>query len=173
MTHAKRVNMNRTGAVTIGFLTLAITAAPAAEPPSRQTGPLEAAAFIAGCWRGAAGPDRTIEEIYWPPSGNLMQGMTRFVRGGTTIDYEFSLIDVEGQRSRLRPHPRGQASGAFLQSEAGPGRIVWEDPTHDFPQRISYTAAPGDSLIARIEGPSSSGPRSIEWRMGRVPCPGS
>jgi hypothetical protein len=97
--------------------------------------------------------------------------MTRFRRGPLTVDFEFTLIDVDSSGTRLRPHPRGQASGTFAQKEAGPGRIVWEDPTHDFPQRISYTAAAGDSLIARIEGPTSTGNRVIEWRMARSPCP--
>lgn len=157
----------------LGCIVLAATSS-AALPRSRvrQPGPLQAAAFIAGCWKGQAGSDRTIEEIYWPPSNNLMQGMTRYSRAGMTVDFEFSLIDVDGGKTRLRPHPQGAPSGAFAQAEARDGFIAWEDPTHDFPQRISYTAAPGDSLIARIEGPTSNGNRVIEWRMGRVACPG-
>jgi hypothetical protein len=159
-------------AASCAFL-VAITAANTARPDdSPQQSPLEAAAFIAGCWKGPAGSDRTIEEVYWPPSANLMQGMTRYTRGGMAVDFEFSLIDVDGERTRLRPHPRGQPSGAFTQTEARPGFIAWEDPSHDFPQRISYAASPGDSLVARIEGPTSNGNRVIEWRMGRVPCPG-
>ena len=138
--------------------------------------PLEAAAFMAGCWRGSAGADRTIEEYYTTPGGNLMQGMTRYlgsrpgVQGPLTVDFEFTLLDVDHDKIRLRPHPKGQPSVTFAEIERAPGRLVWENPTHDFPQRISYTKAPGDSLIARIEGTTSNGHRAIEWRMGRFAC---
>ncbi|MGH7500757.1 MAG: DUF6265 family protein [Longimicrobiales bacterium] len=143
----------------------------AAQPPATQTSPIEAAAFMTGCWRGPAGDGNVIEEIYLAPAPNLMQGISRYLRGAVVIDYEFSLIDVDGQATRLRPHPRGQASVAFAQKAVGPGRILWENLAHDFPQRISYTAAPGDSLVARIEGNTDDGNRSMEWRMGRIPCP--
>ena len=160
------------------FLVLSATALLAVHPASGQDSPLAGAAFMAGCWRGSAGQGRSIEETYLSPSRNLMQGMTRYtgprgeLPGPFTLDYEFTLLDVDGNKTRLRPHPRGQASGMFTEVERGPGRMVWADPTHDFPQKISYASAPGDSLIARIEGPGENGPRAIEWRMGRVPCPG-
>jgi hypothetical protein len=139
-----------------------------------EQNPLQAAAFMAGCWRGAAGNGRTIEEYYTVPSGNLVQGMTRYLarRPDTqemnTIDYEFTLIEVNGPATRLHPHPKGQPSDTFSEKERASGRLVWENLAHDFPQRIMYNAAPGDSLIARIEG----GNRAMEWRMGRVACPG-
>jgi hypothetical protein len=157
---------------------LAIVLVALGTAPAGQVSPLEATAFMAGCWRGAAGTDRIIEEFYMRPGPNLMQGMTRFVgpRGdvtGLTLDFEFTLIDVDHDRTRLRPHPRGAPSAVFAETERTAGRMVWENPDHDFPQKISYTRAPGDSLIARIEGRTPSGERAIEWRMGRVGCPGT
>ena len=140
--------------------------------------PLEGAAFMAGCWRGSAGQNQTIEEYYTVPSRNLMQGMTRYlgsrgnVPGPFTVDYEFTLLDVDGTKIRLRPHPKGQPSAVFAETQRADGKLVWENPEHDFPQRISYTRVAGDSLVARIEGKTPSGDRAIEWRMARVPCPG-
>jgi hypothetical protein len=49
---------------------------------------------------------------------------------------------------------------------------VWENPAHDFPTLIAYRKGPGDSLLARIEGPGRDGKQSIEWRMGRATCGG-
>ena len=159
---------------TVGLLLLALGTA-----ESSAQSPLEAAGFMVGCWRGSAGQNRIIEEYYTAPTGNLMQGMTRFLgeRTGTpgvsTIDFEFSLLDIDQDRIRLRPLPKGQLSVAFAERERATGRLVWENPAHDFPQRISYTQAPGDSLIARIEGTTAQGERATEWRMGRVACPGA
>ena len=141
--------------------------------------PLQAAAFMAGCWRGSAGNGRVIEEYYTVPSGNLVQGMTRYLarrpdtQEQNTVDYEFTLIEPNGTTTRLHPHPKGQPSDTFAEKERAPGRLVWENLAHDFPQRVMYNAAPGDSLIARIEGKTPQGERAMEWRMGRVSCPGS
>jgi hypothetical protein len=49
-------------------------------------------------------------------------------------------------------------------------RAVWENPTHDFPQRILYARVAPDTLVARIEGRTPSGDRSLEWRMTRAQC---
>jgi hypothetical protein len=50
---------------------------------------------------------------------------------------------------------------------AGPTEAVFENPGHDFPQRIIYRRE-GDSLIARIEGEVDGRRRSAqwEWRLG-------
>jgi len=152
---------------------------PAAAAAQQAPSPLEGAAFMAGCWRGSAGPNRIIEEYYLPPAGNLMQGMTRYLGprgnlpGPFTLDFEFTLLDVDHNTIRLRPHPRGQPSVAFAEKERATGRLLWENAAHDFPQRIMYTASAGDSLVARIEGNTPNGNRVIEWRMGRVSCPGA
>jgi hypothetical protein len=149
-----------------------LLAIPGSLHAQQAASPLETAAFMAGCWRGPVGQDRVIEEYYTTPQGNLMQGMTRYLRGKLVVDYEFTLLDVDRNTIRLRPHPKGQPSVAFAQKESTPGRIVWENLAHDFPQRIWYEKAAGDSLIARIAGPSANGERVFEYRMGRVSCPG-
>ncbi|MEX2284823.1 MAG: DUF6265 family protein [Gemmatimonadota bacterium] len=96
---------------------------------------------MAGCWRGPVGQDRTIEEYYTTPHGNLMQGMTRYLRGRLVVDYEFTLLDVDRTTIRLRPHPKGQPSAVFAQKEPTPGRIVWENLAHGY--RMGRIACPG------------------------------
>ena len=155
---------------------LFVLAGTASAQNGAKQNPLQATAFMAGCWRGPSGNGRVIEEYYVIPSGNLMQGMSRYLarRPDTqelnTVDYEFTLIDVENGKTRMRPHPKGQTPDTFPEKERSPGHIVWENPSHDFPQRIIYKAAPGDSLIARIEGKTPQGEKAMEWRMGRVSC---
>jgi hypothetical protein len=48
------------------------------------------------------------------------------------------------------------------------GQAVFENRTHDFPNRIIYRQA-GDTLVARVEGNDGNGQ---EWRMTRAPCGG-
>ena len=51
--------------------------------------------------------------------------------------------------------------------EMGERRVVFENPMHDFPQRILYWRD-GDQLVARIEGTVRNAPKHEEWRFDRA-----
>jgi hypothetical protein len=153
-------------------LTLWLTLAGPALAAAQETNPLSALSFMTGCWQGSAGRGRTIQEQYTSPTRNLMQGMTRYLRNDSVIDYEFTLIEATARGPRITPHPKGQPAASFEPKESAAGRIVWENLGHDFPQRIIYRSQGTDSLVARIEGKTQRGEQAMEWRMGRIACPG-
>jgi hypothetical protein len=126
--------------------------------------------FMAGCWRGLTRSGTTIEEFYTPPSSNLVLGTTRYVRDGRVVDFEFTRIDQTDSGAVITPHPKGVRSVSFAPKVVERNRAVWENPTHDFPQRILYTRVADDTLVARIEGRTPSGDRALEWRMVRATC---
>jgi len=130
---------------------------------------IERAGFMAGCWRGDF-PSGTIEERYTPPAGGLMLGTTRYLKDGRAVQFEFTHIAEEGETVVLTPYPDGMRSEhAFRMTSSAAGRVVFEAPEHDFPKRVAYHKAPGDSLIARIDGGEGSD-QAMEWRMGRIDC---
>jgi hypothetical protein len=51
----------------------------------------------------------------------------------------------------------------FRAKEVGESRVVFENATHDFPQRVIYWKE-GEVLAARIEGTIRGKERSEEWR---------
>jgi hypothetical protein len=126
--------------------------------------------FMAGCWRGTTRSGTTIEEFYTPPSSNLIIGATRYVRDGRVVDFEFTRIDQTDSGAVITPHPKGVRSVSFAPKVIERNRAVWENPTHDFPQRILYTRVADDTLVARIEGRTPSEDRALEWRMTRATC---
>lgn len=150
-------------------LALPVAAHPGAPGPR---GPLEPLRFLAGCWRGATGGGGTIEEHYTTPSANLILGMTRWLRDGSAVGYEFSTIAWEDSAVVLTPRPHNQAAVPFRAVSLDERGAAWENPEHDFPTRIAYRLVAADTLVARIEGPGPSGPRASEWRMARVRCGG-
>jgi hypothetical protein len=126
--------------------------------------------FMAGCWRGLTRSGTTIEEFYTAPSSNMIIGTTRYVREGRVVDFEFTRIDQTDSGAVITPHPKGARSVSFAPKVAELNRAVWENPAHDFPQRILYTRIGADTLVARIEGRTPSGDRALEWRMTRADC---
>ena len=126
--------------------------------------------FMAGCWRALTRSGTTIEEFYTTPSSNLVVGVTRYVRDGRAVDFEFTRIDQTDSGVVITPHPKGVRSVSFAPRVMEPNRAVWENAAHDFPQRIAYTRVADDTLVARIEGRTPSGERALEWRMARAAC---
>ena len=129
--------------------------------------PLSAIAFMTGCWTGPSSNGATIEERYSEPSDNLMIGMSRYVRAGRVIDFEFTTLERTDSSFVMTPRPKGVKSDSFPLKEVAEGRAVWENLKHDFPQRIIYRVGTDGSLIARIEGRTPSGERHMEWTMHR------
>ena len=132
---------------------------------------LDAARFLVGCWAQPAPEGNGLREFYAPPANNLLTGLSQFWRGGEIVDFEFHRIDDSPAGPVLTPHPKGVASVSFQPSAIEPGRIVWENPEHDFPQRIIYARVAPDTLVARVEGGEGASARSAEWRMARTECP--
>ncbi|WP_338845580.1 DUF6265 family protein [Massilia sp. W12] len=157
----------------MGLLFFAAAAAGAQEaPPVAREQAWRDAAWLSGCWRQEGREDGSYE--YWmPPAGGSMLGMARTVRQGKTVEYEFMRIHQD-EKGRLvfTAQPSGQPAASFVQSGSGP-ELVFENPQHDFPQKISYQAQPGDKLLARISGVRNGKPRSMEFPMQRIACPGA
>jgi len=129
--------------------------------------PLSAVAFMTGCWTGPSQNGATIEEHYSEAASNLMIGMTRYVRAGQVVDFEFTTIERSDTALVMTPHPKGAKSDSFPLREISDGRAVWENLKHDFPQRIIYQRGAAGELVARIEGTTPRGDRHIEWTMRR------
>ena len=102
-------------------------------------------AWLQGCWRSTRG-EATIEEQWMAPRGGTMLAMGRTVRGGKTTEYELVLIKEQSGRLAYEAHPSGQPSATFLSTTASESSVVFENPEHDFPQRVGYRRDGSDSL---------------------------
>jgi hypothetical protein len=131
-----------------GALAVAFAAVSAAEPPSTD---VEALAWLAGCWERNL-PDGSTEEHWMKPSGGSMLGMSRTVRGGRTTEFEFLQIGVVDGGLAYIARPSGQAEATFPLKAMTEREVVFENPTHDFPQRIVYRHKADGTVTARIEG---------------------
>ncbi|HUF31478.1 MAG TPA: DUF6265 family protein [Gemmatimonadaceae bacterium] len=155
----------------IGVLISAVLAvSPRASAQDPPTATLNDLGFMAGCWRGEFANGAALEEFYTQPSDNLIIGLSRFMRGSSAVQHEFSRITVDSTGIALLPFPGGRPSEhAFRLTSIGSGRAQFEAPEHDFPKRIRYSKGADGSLTARIDGGEGDS-RVQEWRMRPVSC---
>jgi Domain of unknown function (DUF6265) len=134
------------------------------------TAGIERIAWLQGCWE-LASTELTVEEQWMAPRGGSMIGVSRTVRGGSTLEYELAVIRERGDRLVYIAHPSGQPTAEFTEAAISEGRIVFENLEHDFPQRIGYERQ-GAALEAYIEGTKAGQQRRIAFPYRRTTCPG-
>jgi hypothetical protein len=105
-----------------------------------------------------------------PALGDMMLGASRTTVGAVTSEYEQLRLRVEGNRLVYTSVPSRQKEASFPSIEVTDTALVFENTAHDFPQRIIYRRRSADSIIARIEGPGTNGPRGVNFPMRRSNC---
>ncbi|HEX2013342.1 MAG TPA: DUF6265 family protein [Roseateles sp.] len=132
---------------------------------------LERAAWLAGCWVQEDGEPGSVEQ-WTAPAGGVMLGVARTVKNGRTVAHEFLQIREQAGASLLYiAKPSGQAETQFLLAKSGEGELLFENPAHDFPQRIAYQRRSDGRLLARIEGRRANGEtRTVDFPMRRTDC---
>jgi hypothetical protein len=125
--------------------------------------------WLRGCWSAVKG-QRVYEELWMGPAGETILGVSRNVRQDTTREFEFLRIHSDTHGAIFyTAKPSGQSEASFRLVSLDANRAVFENPDHDFPQRIIYTRI-ADSLVARIEGNVNGNTRGVDFRMRRTPC---
>ncbi len=101
-----------------------------------------------------------------------MLGVGRTTANDRTLDHEFVILSVDDQgRLAYEAHPHAQATTTFLATEVGNRRLVFEDPSHDFPQQVGYERTADNQLTAWISGRANGQERRIPFVYRRVACP--
>jgi hypothetical protein len=151
---------------------VAALAAVLALPTHARAQSIDVAAWMAGCWEQAAG-SRVTHEQWMAPRGGLMMGMSRTVVRDTAREFEHLRIESRAGRVAYVAHPSGQAEAAFPATLLSDTLVIFDNPAHDFPQRISYRRLSRDSVVARIEGTNAQQQRrASNFPMRRVACGG-
>jgi hypothetical protein len=135
-----------------------ILAAALAGPPAT----IDQVAWLKGCWVQAK-PQSVVEELWMAPGGGVMLGLGRTVRDGKLREYEFvRIVEADGSLAYVA-EPSGQAKATFPLKSLTAGEAVFEDPTHDFPQRVIYRRVGPDAMTGRIEGQIGGQTKAIDF----------
>ena len=135
----------------------------ASDPP--ETG-IDDLAWMQGRWESVSG-DRWVEEIWSPPRGGTMFGISRTGQGDSLREFEFLRLQrgEDGSLAYLAS-PGGRPAVAFTLTQATESSATFSNPAHDFPQRIRYERI-GDTLRATVS--AADGGNAMSWTFRRLP----
>ncbi|AQA00895.1 hypothetical protein BWQ93_14195 [Sphingopyxis sp. QXT-31] len=143
------------------FLALAAAALLAAASPAAKVDDL---AWMAGQWSREEG-GRWTEESWTGPRGGAMLGHSRSGAGEKLREFEYLRIaaDADGVPTYYA-QPGGRAPVPFRLVRHDGTSATFENPAHDYPQRIVYVRD-GDTLTATIS--AIDGSQATGWTFQR------
>ena len=146
------------------FLLLCSLALAAQEKPA-----FDQLQWIAGRWTGSLGR-ASLEEVWLPPSGGAMLGVSRTVAGPRMLAFEFLRIVQKDGDVFYIAQPSGRPPTEFKLTLATASKAVFENPKNDFPSSITYERTPSGNLTATIEGQQRGQARKQQFQFERAPA---
>lgn len=140
--------------------------------PAQEAGGLAPFAWMAGCWEGTLSSGAVYEEWWMPDRGGLMVGIARMTREGRPVSFEHMYLILDGETPVFVAQPsQSPTKTTFRLSEQAEGTFLFENPEHDFPQRIRYSSPVSGRPFARIEGGEGAEARGLDFPLVRGSCP--
>jgi hypothetical protein len=122
--------------------------------------------WMTGNWRQCTAAGSVEEHWLGPAAGVLVGANLTMARGKPSFEYLRIVRKADGGWALLAS-PNGKPPTAFPLVESGPGRAVFANGDHDFPNRVIY-ARDGADLVARIEGKHKGQDQAQDWRFVRI-----
>jgi Domain of unknown function (DUF6265) len=133
----------------------AVALAEAGQPRATTQSPRKAipatigqVAWMEGTWIGKDGV--TVEERWTPPAGGAMLAVSRTVKDGRMVAFEFLRIVERDGGLVYVAQPGGKPPTDFTLTALAGTSATFENPGHDFPKLIRYTKRPDGSLEAHV-----------------------
>lgn len=148
-------------------LAVALTLVPFTTALGQHT--LAEARWLEGCWERAMRNGRMVER--WLPAANgVMLGTSQIVTDSSLRESEqLRLVQAEGGIA-YDAHPATQSRTLFPASLVSAGALVFENPAHDYPQRITYARRGADSVIVTIEGDRAGRRGPVTFAFRKAEC---
>jgi hypothetical protein len=152
-------------AMPILIFTIAWTArASKQNPPARTTPRITELAWMSGDWQTAPGGRAQIEEHWTLPAGGTMIGVGRTIAGDKTVEFEFLRIEQRGDDIFYVANPNARCPQTdFKLTNLTAQQVIFENPEHDFPKRVTYRKQSDGSLLASVDGGEGTKSQSFSY----------
>ncbi len=131
---------------------------------------IDKAQWLLGEWSNTS-PEGTVVEKWAKQNDSTYLGNAFFVVEGDTVSSEIVTLEQKGAELFYVPTLEDQNDGnpvTFKLSEITDTKMVFENPTHDFPQKITYSKVDAENIMAEISGTVDGEPQVHQFPMQKV-----
>lgn len=153
---------------TLILLLLAIVSCKNSE--SNKFEKIKAANWLLGNWESKS-VDGNLTETWKKVNDSTFEAQSYYVKEKDTLHFESITLQQKGEELTYSTAVKGQNNDkpvTFKLTTATQKQIVFENPKHDYPQKISYTQITSDSLVAKISGIQLGKPSSEQFSMVKI-----
>lgn len=130
---------------------------------------IDSASWLIGEWQNQT-PEGIVKETWIKKNDSTYFGISFYIIGNDTVSNESILLEQNGNNLFYKPTVKNENHGQsvkFIKTKASQNQLVFENPRHDFPQKITYTKIAKDSLVAEISGLMNGKLNEIKYPMSR------
>ena len=130
---------------------------------------IDSLSWFSGNWSGKMNGG-IFTENWQKVNDSVFDGHSFFIKANDTLGQEVITIEQHGTSLFYVPIAKGQNDDKpvfFRLTYLDMANAVFENPNHDFPQKIAYQFKENDSLIAVISGTANGNYKSIRFPMSR------
>ena len=131
---------------------------------------IENASWLIGEWQNTSS-EGILTETWEKLNDSTYAGKSFFVMGKDTVSSETIRLEQHGKTLLYIPTVKDQNNEqpiSFVQTSSSNKQLIFENPKHDFPQKISYTQTNKTSLTAEISGLVNGKKKSQSFPMQKV-----
>ncbi|WP_163397702.1 DUF6265 family protein [Flavobacterium fluviatile] len=115
---------------------------------------IKKADWLIGNWENTS-PDGVLTENWQKVNDSTFKAASYFIKAKDTIHFESIVLAQKGEALTYIATVKGQNDGkpvAFPSTSETEKQLVFENPQHDYPQKITYTKGGNNTLTAEISG---------------------
>ena len=134
---------------------------------SKEVSKIVVADWLLGNWENKS-DDGDLLETWKKVNDSLYDGESYFIKGKDTLHFEKIQMKQKGEALYYIATIKGQNNDkpvTFKHNDTIEKQLVFENPKHDYPQRIVYSQITKDSIIIQISGIQQGKPSSERFSM--------
>lgn len=155
--------------ILLGLFALGIFTISCEKKAEKQPGQITKAEWFLGDWENKT-PQGDLSENWQKANDSVYNGASYFIKGKDTLFAETVELSEKNGEVLYTVTTKGQNNElpvAFKMTTATANQVVFENPAHDFPTKISYKMVNKDSIVAEISGKQEGKPASETFAFGR------
>lgn len=136
-------------------------------PEATEKDQIKTANWLLGKWDTKTA-DGNLSENWKQLNDSTFQGESFFIKQKDTLHFETMTLQQKGEELFYSATVKGQNENkavTFKLTNKNEKQLVFENPKHDYPQKITYTLINKDSLVASISGVQLGKPSSEKFGM--------